>query len=81
MFNETRMERVNARHVKGLVYIEFDAVDAWFEEEEQIFVHPKDPYKVSRCRITISVAGAQVAHQGAPFAARRRPSIVTPRSR
>lgn len=32
--------------LKGLVYIEFDTVDAWFEEEEQIFVHPKDPYKV-----------------------------------
>lgn len=30
----------------GLVSIKFDAVDAWFEEDEQIFVHPKDPYKV-----------------------------------
>lgn len=31
---------------KGIATIEFGAVDAWFEEEEQIFVHPKDPYKV-----------------------------------
>ena len=31
----------------GLVSIEFGAMDAWFEEDEQIFAHPKDPYKVS----------------------------------
>lgn len=33
--------------LKDLVLIPFGAMDAWFEEEEQIFVHPKDPYKVS----------------------------------
>ena len=32
--------------VSGLLKINFGAPDAWFEEEEQIFVHPKDPYKV-----------------------------------
>lgn len=32
--------------LEGLVNIEFGAADAWFEEDEQIFVHPKDPYKV-----------------------------------
>lgn len=30
----------------GLFTIKFDKMDRWFEEEEQIFVHPKDPYKV-----------------------------------
>ena len=30
----------------GLLKIRFDSADAWFEEDEQIFVHPKDPYKV-----------------------------------
>lgn len=30
----------------GLVKIVFGKMDAWFEEEEQIFIHPKDPYKV-----------------------------------
>ena len=33
-------------HLAGLTRIIFGAMDAWFEEEEQIFVHPKDPYKV-----------------------------------
>ena len=30
----------------GLLKITFDAADAFFEEDDQIFVHPKDPYKV-----------------------------------
>ncbi|MEO6511136.1 MAG: DUF427 domain-containing protein [Nocardioides sp.] len=29
-----------ARHVR----FEWDALDAWFEEDEQIFVHPRNPY-------------------------------------
>lgn len=28
----------------GTVRIEFGALDAWFEEDEQIFVHPRSPY-------------------------------------
>ena len=38
------------RYTKGkladLSTIEFSAMDAWFEEDEEIFIHPKDPYKV-----------------------------------
>jgi len=33
--------------LSGLACVKFDAMDAWFEEEEQIFYGPKDPYKVS----------------------------------
>ncbi|KAI9712216.1 MAG: hypothetical protein M1812_006951 [Candelaria pacifica] len=29
----------------GLVRFEFGAMDAWYEEDMEIFVHPKDPYK------------------------------------
>ncbi|MCJ1257210.1 hypothetical protein MMC24_005035 [Lignoscripta atroalba] len=31
--------------LRGLVRLEFSSMDAWFEEEQQIYVHPKDPYK------------------------------------
>ena len=35
---------------------EWDAVDAWYEEDEQIFVHPRDPYaRVDALRSTRSV--------------------------
>jgi len=29
----------------GLVRVEFSAVEAWLEEDERIYVHPKDPFK------------------------------------
>lgn len=32
--------------LSGLGTFEFNTMDAWFEEDEQIFIHPKDPYKV-----------------------------------
>lgn len=28
----------------GMARIDFDALDAWYEEREQIFVHPRNPY-------------------------------------
>ena len=28
----------------GLVSVAWDAVDAWFEEDEQVYVHPRNPY-------------------------------------
>jgi len=29
----------------GLATVKFSDMDMWFEEDEEIFVHPKDPYK------------------------------------
>ena len=31
-------------HVDGYVQVPWGDVDAWFEEEDEVFVHPKDPY-------------------------------------
>lgn len=31
--------------LRGLVKIDFHALDQWFEEDVPIYVHPKDPYK------------------------------------
>ena len=30
--------------LKGTVRFEWSALDAWFEEDEQVFVHPRSPY-------------------------------------
>lgn len=30
--------------IKGMVGFEWDSVDHWYEEEEEIFRHPRDPY-------------------------------------
>jgi uncharacterized protein (DUF427 family) len=42
-------ETVGQRYIEGtaggLVHLNFDSMDAWFEEDEQIWVHPRDPYR------------------------------------
>lgn len=57
--------------LSGLTKIVFGAMDAWFEEEEEIFVHPKDPYKrvdvlQSSGHIRVEVAGVEVANTTKP---------------
>lgn len=37
----------DTKDLAGLLKINFAAADAWFEEDERVYVHPKDPYKVS----------------------------------
>jgi uncharacterized protein (DUF427 family) len=40
----------------GTVRFEWDALDAWFEEDEQVFVHPRNPYtRVDALRSTRGV--------------------------
>ncbi|KAJ6576667.1 hypothetical protein DFH09DRAFT_1149963 [Mycena vulgaris] len=58
-------------HLKGLLKIKFSDADAWFEEDEQIFVHPKDPYKridvlSSSRHIRVEVEGVEVANTRSP---------------
>ena len=51
--------------------LEWDAMDAWFEEDEEVFVHPRNPYsRVDALRSTRSVRveleGVVLAESGAP---------------
>lgn len=40
----------------GTARFEWDALDAWFEEDEEVFVHPRNPYaRVDALRSTRSV--------------------------
>jgi uncharacterized protein (DUF427 family) len=40
----------------GLVKFDWDALDSWFEEDEEIFVHPRNPYtRVDALRSTRTV--------------------------
>jgi uncharacterized protein (DUF427 family) len=44
------------------VHVAWSAVDAWFEEEEQVFLHPRNPYHrvdylPTRRRLRVEVAG------------------------
>jgi uncharacterized protein (DUF427 family) len=57
--------------VGGRARFEWDAVDAWYEEDEQVFVHPRDPYtRVDALRSTrhvrVELDGAVLAESASP---------------
>ncbi|KAJ7707562.1 hypothetical protein B0H17DRAFT_1033100 [Mycena rosella] len=59
------------QHLNSLLKINFSDADAWFEEDEQIYIHPKDPYKrvdvlKSSRHIRVEVDGVEVANSRAP---------------
>jgi uncharacterized protein (DUF427 family) len=58
--------------VAGMAHFEWDALDAWYEEDEQVFVHPRSPYtrvdalrsnrsiEIERDGIVLAEAGSSV---------------------
>ncbi len=55
-----------AAFLAGLIAFEFDKMDAWFEEDERVYGHPRDPYHRFDCRassdhVVIRVHGEIVA--------------------
>jgi len=55
----------------GTIRFEWDALDAWFEEDEQVFVHPRNPYvRVdalrSTRRVRVELDGIVLAESPAP---------------
>jgi uncharacterized protein (DUF427 family) len=57
--------------LKGYARFEWDALDAWFEEDEQVFVHPRNPYaRVDALRSTrhlrVELEGVLLAESGSP---------------
>jgi uncharacterized protein (DUF427 family) len=68
---------LSAAKVDGLddtVRFEWSALDAWFEEDEQVFVHPRNPYtRVDALRSTRTV---RVESKGVVFAESSSPVLV-----
>jgi uncharacterized protein (DUF427 family) len=58
----------------GLVRFDWDAMDGWFEEDEEVFVHPHDPY--SRIDILHSSRHVEVEVNGVKIADTRRPTLL-----
>ncbi len=57
----------------GTFRIEWGAIDAWFEEDEEVFVHPRNPYvRVdalrSRRHVRVELDGTVLADSAAPVA-------------
>src|SRR5215207_6070131 len=57
--------------LRGLVRLQWAAMDEWLEEDEPVYVHPRDPYKrvdilASSRQILVSVDGVTVADSWQP---------------
>ncbi len=56
----------NGPDISGLVAFDWNKMDSWFEEDEEVFVHARDPYHridvvESSRRVEVSVNGLKVA--------------------
>jgi uncharacterized protein (DUF427 family) len=60
--------------IKGHLAFQWNAMDAWHEEEEEIFIHARDPYK--RVDVLQSSRHVRVAVAGETVAETRRPRLV-----
>ncbi|MGH3758897.1 DUF427 domain-containing protein [Actinophytocola sp.] len=60
--------------LRDLVKIRFDAMDEWLEEDEPIYVHPRDPYK--RVDILGSSRHVEVRVDGVTVADSHQPRIL-----
>jgi uncharacterized protein (DUF427 family) len=66
-----RYEDSPVEELRGLIRLEWDAMDAWFEEDEEVFTHPRDPYTridilPSSRHIRVEVDGVTVAESTSP---------------
>lgn len=57
--------------LRGTVRLDWAAMDAWFEEDEEIFTHPRDPYTrvdalPSSRHVRVELAGIMVAESTKP---------------
>ncbi len=55
----------------NMVRFDWDALDSWFEEDEEVFVHPRNPYTRvdairSTRRVRIELEGAVLAESSSP---------------
>lgn len=60
--------------LEGRVAFYFDRLDSWFEEDEEIFVHPRDPY--SRIDILSSSRHVRISLEGQDLAETDRPMLL-----
>jgi uncharacterized protein (DUF427 family) len=66
-----RYEDSPIAELRDLVRLDWHAMDAWFEEDEEVFTHPRDPYTrvdilPSSRHVRIEVDGTTVAESSSP---------------
>jgi uncharacterized protein (DUF427 family) len=66
-----RYEDSPIEELRDLVRLDWHAMDAWFEEDEEVFTHPRDPYTrvdilASSRHVRVEVGGATIADSASP---------------
>jgi uncharacterized protein (DUF427 family) len=60
--------------LRDSIRLDWDAMDAWFEEDEQVFTHPRDPY--TRVDILPSSRHVRVEVDGVTIAETAKPTLL-----
>jgi uncharacterized protein (DUF427 family) len=60
--------------LRGLIRFDWDAMDSWFEEDEEVYVHPHDPY--TRIDILHSSRHVEVEVNGVKIADTHQPTLL-----
>jgi uncharacterized protein (DUF427 family) len=66
-----RYEDSPIEELRGLIRLDWGAMDAWFEEDEEVFTHPRDPYTridilPSSRHVRVEVDGVTIAESASP---------------
>jgi uncharacterized protein (DUF427 family) len=69
-----RYETSPFEELRDAVRLEWSAMDAWFEEDEEVFTHPRDPY--TRLDILPSSRNVRVEVDGVTIAETSKPTLL-----
>jgi uncharacterized protein (DUF427 family) len=66
-----RHEDSPIEELRDLIRFDWASMDAWFEEDEEVFVHPRDPYSrvdilASSRHVRVELAGVTLAESSSP---------------
>jgi uncharacterized protein (DUF427 family) len=69
-----RYERSPFQEVRDAIRLDWHAMDAWFEEDQQVFTHARDPY--TRIDILASSRHVRVETDGVTIAQTTKPTLL-----
>lgn len=69
-----RYDEPQLEELRDSIRLEWDAMDTWFEEDEQIFTHPRDPY--TRVDILHSSRHVRIEIDGTTIAESTKPTLL-----
>ena len=69
-----RLDESPFEELRDAIRLDWAAMDAWFEEDEQVFTHPRDPY--TRVDVLPSSRHVRVEVDGATIAESTKPTLL-----